>query len=446
VSKATARKPSPSTKPKGSQNALVIGGGVAGMQASLDLANQGFKVYLVEKSPSIGGRMAMLDKTFPTLDCSACILTPKLSEVAHHPSIKLLTYSEVESISGAAGDFKVKVLRKARFVREDKCSGCAACIAECPVEAPNEFDWGIGFRKAIYIPFPQSTPNISTVDKATCIKCNRCVKVCEREAIDLNMTDEFVEINVGAIVVATGYRLFDVAAYPRLGYGKYANVIHAMEFERLINAAGPTNGHLIRLSDGKIPKSVGFVQCVGARDVNKGVPFCSRVCCMYGIKNAVMTKEHYPDTDVTIYYADIRSFGKGFEEFYETAQTRFGVKFIRGRVGEVTENPTNEDLMVRVEDVVHHKVMEVEHNLVVLCPGLQPPKDLEALANQLGIGLSEEGYIEAQNTFWGPVDTKTPGVYVCGCADGPKDIPDSVTAGSAAAMKASIVLAKGGAS
>ena len=423
--------------------ALVIGGGVAGMQAALDIANQGFPVYLVERTPSIGGRMAMLDKTFPTLDCSACILTPKLSEVAHHQNITLLTYSEVGSVSGKSGDFKVRINRKARYVREDRCSGCGDCAAVCPVEVPNEFDQGIGFRKAIYVGFPQSTPNVYTVDKESCIDCDRCVKACERDAIDMDMEDEMLDLNVGAIIVATGFELFDITQYPRLGYGTYRNVIHAMEFERLINAAGPTGGHLVRLSDGKSPKSIGFIQCVGARDVQKGVPYCSRVCCMYSIKNAVMALEHDPEAEVWVYYADIRAFGKGFEEFYEMAKKRFGVRFVRGRVAEIMEGRTTGNLVVKFEDTESSKVRLVEHDLVVISPGILPPEGMDTLATKVGINQSEDGYIAIQHTFFGPTATRTPGVFVCGCADGPKDIPDSVTAGSAAAMKATIVLSGG---
>ncbi len=429
---------------KTAASALVIGGGVAGMQAALDIANQGFKVYLVERSSSIGGRMAMLDKTFPTLDCSACILTPRLSEVSRHPNIELMTCSEIGSVSGMAGDFKVKVRRKARYVREDLCSGCGECEANCPVEVPNEFDQGIGFRKAIYIPFPQATPNVFTVDKENCTECGLCVKVCERNAIDLDMKDKVVTLKVGAIIVATGFDLFDITQYPRLGYGHYSNVIHAMEFERLINAAGPTHGNLIRLSDGKKPKSIGFIQCVGARDVQKGVPYCSRVCCMYSIKNAVMALEHNPEGEVWVYYADIRAFGKGFEEFYEMAKSRFGVHFVRGRVAEVMEGKKSRDLIVKVEDTETSQVRLIEHDLVVISPGVIPSEGMDTMAKKMGIEQSSDGYVEISHTFFGPTVTKTAGVFVCGCADGPKDIPDSVSAGSAAAMKATIILANGG--
>ena len=429
---------------KTAASALVVGGGVAGMQAALDIANQGFKVYLVERSPSIGGRMAMLDKTFPTLDCSACILTPKLSEVSRHPNIELMAYSEIGSVSGSAGNFRVKVRRKARYVREDLCSGCGDCEANCPVEVPNEFDQGIGFRKAIYTPFPQATPNVFTVDKENCTDCGRCVKVCERNAINMDMKDKFVNLKVGSIVIATGFELFDITQYPRLGYGMYPNVIHAMEFERLINAAGPTHGHLLRLSDGKKPKSIGFIQCVGARDVQKGVPYCSRVCCMYSIKNAVMALEHDPEAEVWVYYADIRAFGKGFEEFYEMAKSRFGVRFVRGRVAEVMEGKSSHDLVVKVEDTNTSQVRLIEHDLVVISPGVIPSEGMDTMAKKMGIDQTDDGYVEINHTFFGPTVTKTPGIFVCGCADGPKDIPDSVSAGSAAAMKATIVLANGG--
>ena len=424
--------------------ALVVGGGVAGMQAALDIANQGFKVYLVERTPSIGGRMAQIDKTFPTLDCSACILTPKLSEVSHHKNIILLTYSEVGSVTGKVGAFRVRVRRKARLVREDLCSGCGDCAAECPIEVANEFDMNLGFRKAIYIGFPQATPNVFTVDKENCIDCGRCVKACQRNAIDMEMTDKTLDIHVGTIIVATGFELFDVSRYPRLGYGHYGNVIHAMEFERLINAAGPTHGHLIRLSDGKKPRSIGFIQCVGARDVQKGVPYCSRVCCMYSIKNAVIALDHYPDAEVWVYYADIRAFGKGFEEFYEMAKKRFGVKFVRGRVAEVMEGKKTGNLVVKVEDTESSKVRLIEHDMVVISPGVIPSEGMDTLATKMGIAQSDDGYVQIDDTFFGPILTKVPGVLVCGCADGPKDIPDSVSAGSAAAMKATIILSKGG--
>ena len=426
-----------------SRDAMIIGGGVAGMQAALDIAAQGFKVYLVEKSPSIGGRMAQLDKTFPTLDCSACILTPRLSEVSRHPDIELMAYSEVQEVIGEEGNFSVKVLRKTRKVHEHLCTACGNCLAVCPVEVPNEFDGNLGFRKAIYMPFPQATPAVMTIDAETCIECNRCAKECDRDAIDYSLTDEVVELHVGAIVIATGYRLFDVAKYPRLGYGKYQNVINAMEYERLINAAGPTNGHLLRMSDGATPKSIGFIQCVGARDVKKGVPLCSRICCMYGIKNAVMAKEHDPNAEVTIYYIDIRAFGKGFEEFYEMARTRFGVNFVRGRVGEVTEDAATGNLFVRVENTETGTVEDVQHDLLVLSPGVQPPADLSDMVGGMGIQVDKDGYVEVEDGLLNPVDTKVPGVYVCGCAEGPRDIPDSVAAGSAAAMRAAITLVKG---
>ncbi len=890
------------------KSALVIGGGVAGMQAALDLANQGIKVHLVEKTPSIGGRMAMIDKTFPTLDCSACILTPRLSEVSRHPNIELLTYSEVRRVTGKSGNFRVEVLRKPRYILEDKCSGCGDCVSVCPIEVPNEFDQNIGFRKAIYAPFPQATPNVYTIDKrdhaactvncpagvnaqafiamtmherydeaieivrraipfpgvlgrvcvsfcetgcargeydeslsirnlhrfladherengttpevtpnithgekvavvgsgpagigcayhlakmgypvtvyekrkelggllryaipeyrlpreildeeidfvrkmgvefkphtivfssdyllkegykavflatgasksnqlkikgedakgvfhaidfldktasgetvsvgehvavigggdaaidsarvamrlgakevtlvyrrsqvelpaipsevedarqegvrmmmltqptqiltkggavsglkcirmklgeedrsgrrrpvpvpdselslsvdsiiiaigqsvdpaeihkgldidewgtivadpvsletskkgvfaggdvvlgpatavkavgmgkeaaisidrylkgedlkkgregihykiaeprvdeanferapraempkqtiskrrenfsevetgfdadtaieesgrclgcSVCCECLQCVEKCERDAIDHSMQEEIVELNPGAIIVATGFEMYDVSDYPRLGYGKYANVINAMEYERLINAAGPTQGHLIRFSDGKIPKSIGFIQCVGARDTEKGVPNCSRVCCMYGIKNAVMAKEHDPDADVTIYYADIRAFGKDFEQFYERAKTRFGVKFVRGRIGEVNEVSETGNLRCTVEDTETSRMYVAEHDLIIISPGLLPPKGLDELSSELGLKLSEDGYVKTRDNLATPVDTSVPGMFVCGCADSPKDIPDSVTAGSAAAMRASILL------
>jgi len=431
-----------------SETALIIGGGVAGMQAALDIADQNYQVILVEKTPSIGGVMAMLDKTFPTLDCSACILTPRLSEVSRHPNIKLLTYSEVTEITGESGDFRVKVLKKAKKVIEEKCSGCGECVPHCPIQVKNEFDQDLGYRKAIYIGFPQNTPLVYTIDTENCIKCELCVKSCEREAIDLTMEDEEIEIPVGAIVIATGYELFDVSKYYRLGYGRFKNVINALEYERLINASGPTGGNLMRLSDGKIPSSIGFVQCVGARDVKNNVPYCSRVCCMYGIKNAVMAKELQHDNvkDVTVYYADIRAYGKGFEEFYKMSMSRFGIKFIRGRVAEVSEDAKTKDIIIQAENTETSEFLKNKHELLVLCPGILPPRDLKDLADKVGLNVGIDGFILVEHPASNPVDTNVPGVYVAGCAESAKDIPDSVAAGSAAAMRASITLSKGGAS
>ncbi|MHA1907849.1 MAG: FAD-dependent oxidoreductase [Candidatus Thorarchaeota archaeon] len=427
------------------ETALVIGGGVAGMQAALDLASQNFKVILVEKSPSIGGVMAMLDKTFPTLDCSACILTPRLSEVSRHPNIELLTYSEVLGLTGSAGDFRVRIRKKARKVL-DNCSGCGDCVPHCPIEVPNEFDQNLTVRKAIYIGFPQNTPLIYTVDDENCIKCEMCVKSCERDAIDLSMEDEEIEIPVGAIVIATGYELFDVSSHHRLGYGKYKNVITALEYERLINAAGPTGGRLMRLSDGNVPKSIAFIQCVGARDIKRGSSNCSRICCMYGIKNAVMAKELQHDVveEVNLYFLDLRAFGKGFEEFAEMAKTRFGINFVRGRVGEVTEVAENNNLKLSVENTEVGTLVDEEHELVVLCPGVGPPKTLKAMSEDFGIQLDNTGFVEVSDSLISPVDTSVPGIFVCGCAESAKDIPDSVASGSAAAMRASIILSNGG--
>jgi len=308
---------------------------------------------------------------------------------------------------------------------------------------------GIAARKVSWEEVELGFDEESAVDEAgrclnctICCECELCVAACERGAIDHGDREEVITLNVGAIIVATGFKLFDVTEYTRLGYGKYPNVINAMEYERLINAAGPTQGHLIRFSDGAVPKNIGFVQCVGARDTQKGVPECSRVCCMYGIKNAVMAKEHDPEAEVTVYYADIRAFGKGFEEFYEMAKTRFGVKFVRGRVAEVDEDLENKSLIVQVEDTNTGQLMTKVHDLLIISPGLQPPEDLSDLAEELGIGLSDDGYIQVRDGLVAPVDTGKTGVYVCGCADGPKDIPDSVTAGSAAAMRATILLGR----
>lgn len=284
------------------------------MQASLDLASRGMKVYLVEKSPSIGGRMAQLDKTFPTLDCSICILAPKMIECSHHSNIQLLTYSEVKEVSGSAGNFIVKVLRKPRYVDEKKCTGCGICTEHCPVEVPNEFDEKLGMRKAVYMPFPQAVPRVVTVDKDNCLECGLCESMCQAEAVDLAQQPEEVNLNVGAIVVAVGFDLFNPSEIPAYGYGRYKNVITALELERLLCASGPTGGHLVRLSDGRIPKKIAFVQCVGSRDIRFGNTYCSSICCKYSAKDAVLVKEHHPDAHVRIFYIDLRAFGRGFQE------------------------------------------------------------------------------------------------------------------------------------
>ncbi|MFB0501581.1 MAG: FAD-dependent oxidoreductase [Candidatus Bathyarchaeia archaeon] len=415
---------------------LVIGGGIAGIQAALDAAEQGATVYLLEREPSIGGHMAMLDKTFPTLDCSACILTPKMVEASRHPNIKLLAYSELQEVEGKERTFKVKILKKPRFVEESKCRGCGVCAQHCPVEVPSEFDAGLGVRKAIYVPFPQAVPLKYTIDEENCIKCGLCKRMCEAEAINFDQKPETVNLTVGAIIVATGYKAFDAHKKSEYGYGRYPNVITNLELERLLNASGPTGGHIMRLSDGRIPRKVAFVQCVGSRDLHVGNPNCSGVCCMCAIKNGVLLKEHVHDVDVTIFYMDIRTFGKGFEEFYQRAKDEFGIHFVRGRVGKVVEVPETKNLLLRVENTETSEVIQEEFDMVVLSIGVVPSGGVSDLSKILDVPIDRYGFFEENDVKTDPIASKVDGIFVAGAALGPKDIPDCVADASAAAIKA----------
>ena len=424
---------------------LVVGGGISGIQASLDLASRGFKVYIVEKSPSIGGRMAQLDKTFPTMDCSMCILAPKMIECSHHPNVQLLTYSEVKEVKGSAGNFTVKILRKPRFVDLEKCTGCGTCADNCPSEVPNEFDEGLGMRKAIYMPFPQAVPRAMTVDKDSCIECGLCEKVCEAEAVNLGQEPEEVELKVGAIIVAVGFDLFDPSQIPPYGYGRHKDVVTALELERLLCASGPTGGHLIRPSDGKIPKTIAFIQCVGSRDRRLGNAYCSSICCKYSVKDAVLIKEHVPEARVCIFYIDLRAFGRGFQEFVNRAKTEHGIRFIRSNPGEITYDPLSKDLSIWYEDTVTKKIENLKFDMVVLCPALIPRKDAKDLAKVLGIEIDQYGFFRPSSSISNPVDTTLPGIFACGYCLGPKtgDIPDSITQGSATASRAADIMVEG---
>jgi heterodisulfide reductase subunit A len=427
---------------------VVIGGGIAGIQASMDLANRGFQVYLIEKSPSIGGRMAQLDKTFPTMDCSICILAPKMIEVAHHSNVHLLTYSEVKEVKGSVGNFKVKVTRKPRYVDEAKCTGCGICTEKCPIEAPSEFDENIGARKAIYMPFPQAVPRIMTINKEDCMDCGICEKVCPSQAINREQKPQEIELDVGAIVVATGFDIFDCSMIPQYGYPQFKNVITAMELERLLCASGPTGGHLIRPSDGRIPRSIAFIQCVGSRDRRDWIdhPYCSSICCKYAVKDAVLIKEHEPDSLVTIFYIDMRAFGKGFQEFVNRAKSEFGVEFVRSNPGELREDPTTNNLTISFEDPVTRTVQDVKYDLVILSPALIPSAGIKELAKMLGIKLDNYGFLKLLDPVKKPLDTTVPGIFAAGYCLGPKtgDIPDSITQGSAAAGRVAQVLSVGG--
>ncbi len=425
---------------------VIIGGGVAGIQASLDLADRGLKVYLVEKSPSIGGRMAQLDKTFPTLDCSICILAPKMIECFRHPNVTLLTYSEVEDVSGSAGNFTVKIVRKPRFVNETKCTGCGTCTQKCPVVKPNEFDMLLGNRKAIYMPFPQAVPRIATIDKDNCLYftrgvCKICQKLCQAEAVDFEQEPEEVMLNVSAIIVATGFNLFNASLINEYGYRRYKNVLTSLEFERLVSASGPTGGHITRPSDEKIPKKIAFIQCVGSRGLGRGVAYCSSACCMYATKEAILIKEHEPESEVFIFYIDLRASGKGFQDFINRAKENWGVQYIRGRPGEIVEDQRTKDLLVFCEHTVSREVEGLKVDMVVLCPAFIPSETNRKLSEILGAKLDEYYFFKAKDSLLAPVDTNVSGVFTCGCCQGPKDIPESVAQASAAAARAAEVIA-----
>ena len=420
--------------------ALVIGGGIAGIQASLDLADQGFEVFLVEKNSSIGGRMIQLDKTFPTMDCSACILTPKMVDASEHPNIHLLTYSEVQQIEGKAGSFKVKILRKPRYVDETKCTGCGLCATKCPVEVTNEFDEGLGVRKAIYVPFPQAVPLVYTVDMENCVLCSVCERTCAAHAIKFDQKPEEIEIESGAIILATGCNVFDPAKKTDYGYGLYDNVVTGLTFERLLSASGPTGGRIVRPSDGKIPKKIAFLQCVGSRDQSIGNPYCSRVCCMYALKQARLAKEHIPDAEITIFYMDMRAFGKGYEEFYTRTCGELKLKLVKGRVAQIKEDPKTRNLLLKTEDVEQARVSVHSFDLVILSAGLVSTAD--EVRSILPVDIDEDRFFRNVDPKIDPVKASIDGVFIAGVAEGPKDIPDSVTQASAAAMKASIVLSR----
>ncbi len=418
---------------------LVIGGGIGGVQASLDLADSGFKVYLLEKSPSIGGVMAQLDKTFPTNDCSMCILAPKLVSAGRHPNIELITYAELESIQGEPGEFTVRILRKSPFVDWDKCNGCGVCWGKCPINTHSDFECGLGKRKAIYVPFPQAVPNKAVIDKEHCTyfvkggKCRVCQILCPAKAVDFNMPDKMIDISVGSIIISSGLKTFDPHLKTVFGYGKYANVIKSIELERILNASGPFQGHLVRPSDRKEPQKLAFIQCVGSRDIKSGNAYCSSVCCVYAIKEAILMKEHNRSLDCTIFYMDMRTFGKGFEAYYKRAKEKYGIKFKRAMVGEITELSESKNLLVKYEDEDGNLNRE-NFDMVILSVGLRPDENAKKLAEILNLELSEFNFVKS--IPFSPIETAQPGIFVCGTASSPKDIPETVTEASAAAQKA----------
>ncbi len=423
---------------------LVVGGGVAGIQASLDLADRGMKVHLVEKSPSIGGIMAQLDKTFPTMDCSICILAPKMIDCFRHPNITVHTLAQLKQVEGSEGDFNVTVLKQPRSVDEDKCTGCGICSEKCPSKVKDEWQEGLTERKAISIMFPQAVPLIANIDRDNCLYfqkgiCQVCSKVCPAGAVDYEQTETTLDLNVGSIILATGFEEYDPSELGEYGYGRYEDVITAMEFERLVCASGPTHGHLNRPSDGKIAKRVAFVQCVGSRSHQKGYPFCSSVCCMYATKEAVLIKEHDPESEVTIFYLDLKVFGQGFQEFVNRATDHYGVNYVRGRPGEIRRHPISGDLVLWYEDTEHGQVSEKEVDLVVLCTTMISRPENTELAETLGLELDDWGFFKPKDPVMNPIETEKPGVFVCGCCHGPRDIPESVAEASGTAALAAIV-------
>jgi heterodisulfide reductase subunit A len=390
--------------------------------------------------------MAQLDKTFPTLDCSICILAPKMIECLRHSNISLLTYSEVQHVEGENGNFTVKILRKPRYVEFSKCTGCGTCMEKCPVKVPNEFDMGLGKRKAIYMPFKQAVPLVATIDAEHCLYfsrkiCGVCQKVCPSKAIDYNQKPEEIELNVASIILATGFDVFDPSAIGEYGYGRFQNVLTSMEFERLICASGPTGGHLVRPSDGKEPKSVVFVQCVGSRNLHGRFPFCSTVCCVYATKESILVKEHSPQTQPYIMYIDMRAVGKGFQEFVDRAREEYGVQYIKAHPGGIAEDQATKNLQIHYEDTKTGEMKKLDADLVVLCPALIPKAENKRLAEEMGIELDDANFFKAKDLLTAPMDTTSAGIYICGYCQSPKDIPESVAQASGAAARAAETIA-----
>ncbi|AGB03595.1 CoB--CoM heterodisulfide reductase iron-sulfur subunit A family protein [Methanoregula formicica] len=436
--------------------AMVVGAGVAGMQAALDLNAAGIKTYLIESDMSIGGRMSQLDKTFPTLDCSQCILTPKMVDVGRAENIDLMTWSEVHEVEGYIGNFDVTIRKKARGVMTPKeaeakgisgggCNGCGDCENVCPVVKPNDFEVGMKPRKAIYINHPQVVPLIYTIDFNSCVKCGLCVTACgpEKRAIDLEMKDEFIKVKVGTVILATGYDIFPIERKEEWGYKRYENVITSLEFERLICASGPTGGHLVRPSDGETPKRVAFVLCAGSRDnTGTGKPYCSRFCCMYSLKHAHQIIEKIPGCIPYLFYMDIRSFGKMYEEFYYRIQDE-GAKFIRGRVANIIEDPKTKNLHVMTDDTLLDRPIDMEVDMVVLAAAIQPKEDTNRTRKLFGVSCSMDGWLLEAHPKLNPCGTTTAGVFLAGVCQGPKDIPDTVASAEGAASAASIPIHMG---
>jgi len=420
--------------------ALVIGGGIAGIQAALDIANAGHEVLLVEHSPSIGGHMAQLSETFPTLDCSQCILTPRMVEVAQHTRVRLLTYAEIEEVRGHVGNFKVKIRVKSSCVDSKKCTGCGLCYEKCPIAVSSEFDEGLGKRKAIYVPFPQAVPNRPVIDREHCTyflkagKCRVCQIVCPAEAIDFEQNDDIVEEEVGAIIVATGYGLYPLDRIPEYGAGKYQDVINGLQFERLLSASGPTQGEIKRPSDGKVPKRIAFICCVGSRDPEHHLPYCSKICCMYNAKHALLYKERVPDGEAVVFSIDVRTAGKGYEEFMMRTRAEENVLYIRGKPSRIIKE--GDQLVIWTVDTLGGHLLKVKCDLIVLSLAMVPSRGTIDLARKLRVQTNIHGFFNEAHPKLRPVESLVPGFFLAGCAQAPRDIPDSVAQASAAASKA----------
>jgi heterodisulfide reductase subunit A len=416
---------------------LVIGGGIAGIQTALDLAEQGLRVHLVERSPSIGGRMAQLDKTFPTNDCSTCILSPKMVDCSRHPNIVLHTYSQVQALTGEAGSFAVRLLKRPRYVDESLCTGCGDCARKCPRKMPDPFNVGLDERRAIYLLFPQAVPMVMTIDPEHCTyltrgKCGLCQKICQAGAIDFEQQEQELDLEVGAVVVATGYDFYDPTSIGQYHYHLYPNVITALEYERLISASGPTGGHLLRLSDSKPAKTIGFVQCAGSRHVRHN-RYCSTVCCVHSVKEAVLAWEHDHEVHSYVFYTDLRGSGKGFREYMDRAERDYNVSFVHGRVAQILEEDDHNPV-IKYEDAATSRPQRMRVDLAVLATSLVPRHDARQVAETLGIELDEFGFVKTDPFL--PSDTSRLGIVACGCCLGPADIPQSVAQASAAAARA----------
>ena len=431
------------------KRALVIGGGIAGIQTALDVADAGYEVDIVEKAPTIGGRMAQLDKTFPTLDCAACILTPKMVDAAQNEKINIITYAELDSLSGYVGNFTARIRKKARYIDETKCTGCGVCTEKCPSrKGLNEFNMGLNTRGAVYIPFAQAIPNVAVIDKAQCLhfrtgKCGLCEKNCSAGAIRFDQQEEIIEEKYGAIIVATGFKPIDASAFDEYAYTQSKDVVTSLEFERIMNAAGPTKGQLVRPSDGKHPHEIVFIQCVGSRcsqDAAKGKPYCSKICCMYTAKHAMLVREKYPDVKVHVFYIDARTPGKNFDEFYRRAVEQYDVDYIKGMVGKVSVE--GDHLHVQGSDLLANEQVHIQADMVVLATAIEPDPTARAIGTLLTASMDTNDFFTEAHPKLRPVESPTAGIYLSGVCQGPKDIPETVAQAGAAAAKVIGLLSK----